>query len=187
MINEHDMTRRMLNLIREATNGLDPIENQVPVPQNSLTPQPEQQAQEPQEPTQVSNEEAKGGPVSNITISGELPSGVEFTMNYRENVGVQIVIPEQITLEKEVVEDLSQLLGLEKPFRDKWNERGANTNLGKKQIDIYQVVTEEDENGNTITKQVYGPDNSKAWYDEDIMLFNPVSDQITFSSYIVNP
>ena len=184
MIDEHDMTRKMLNLIREATNGLEPIENQVPVPQNSLTPRPEQQTQEP---AQVSSEEAKGGPVSNITISGELPSGVEFTMNYRENVGVQIVIPEQITLEKEVVEDLSQLLGLEKPFRDKWNERGANTNLGKKQIDIYKVVTEEDENGNTVTKQVYGPDNSKAWYDEDIMLFNPVSDQITFSSYIVNP
>jgi hypothetical protein len=183
MINEHDMTRKMLNLIREATNGLDPIENQVPVPQNSLTPKTEEQ---PQQPQQTSVED-KGGPVSNITISGELPSGVEFTMNYRENVGVQIVIPEQITLEKEVVEDLSQLLGLEKPFRDKWNERGANTNLGKKQINIFQVVTEEDENTNTVTKQVYGPDNSKAWYDEDIMLFNPVSDQITFTSYIVNP
>jgi hypothetical protein len=186
MINEHDMTRKMLNLIREATNGLDPIENQVPVPQNSLTPPA---AEEPtqEQPQQTSTGEDKGGPVSNITISGELPSGVQFTMNYRENVGVQIVIPEQITLEKEVVEDLSQLLGLEKPFRDKWNERGANTNLGKKQINIYQVVSEEDENGNTVTKQVYGPDNSKAWYDEDIMLFNPVSDQITFTSYIVNP
>jgi len=185
MINEHDMTRKMLNLIREATNGLDPIENQVPVPQNSLTPAPEAEPNQ-EVPQQVSAED-KGGPVSNVTISGELPSGVEFTMNYRENIGVQIVIPEQITLEKEVVEDLSQLLGLEKQFRDKWNERGANTNLGKKQINIYQVVTEEDENGNTVTKQVYGPDNCKAWYDEDIMLFNPVSDQITFSTYIVNP
>lgn len=185
MINEHDMTRKMLNLIREATSGLDPIDNQVPVPQNSLTPAPE--AEPKQEAPQQTSDESKGGPVNNITISGELPSGVEFTMNYRENIGVQIVIPEQITLEKEVVEDLSQLLGLEKPFRDKWNERGANTNLGKKQIEVYRTVTEEDENGNTVTKQVYGPDNSKGWYDEDIMLFNPVSDQITFTSYIVNP
>ena len=183
MINEHDITKKMLNLIREATNGLDPITNQKPVPQNNLTP-----TQEPtQEVTQQTNNDTQGGPVDNIRISGELPSGVEFTMNYRENVGVQIVIPEQITLEKEIVEDLSQLLGLEKPFRDKWNERGANTNLGKKQIEIYKIVTEEDENGNTVTKQVYGPDNSKAWYDEDIMLFNPVSDQITFTTYIVNP
>ena len=154
MINEHDITKKMLNLIREATNGLDPITNQKPVPQNNLTP-----TQEPtQEVTQQTNNDTQGGPVDNIRISGELPSGVQFTMNYRENVGVH-----------------------------KWNERGANTNLGKKQIEIYKIVTEEDENGNTVTKQVYGPDNSKAWYDEDIMLFNPVSDQITFTTYIVNP
>lgn len=184
MINEHDMTKKMLNLIREATNGLDPIDNQVPVPQNSLTPQPEQQ---PQEPSQISNEEAKGGPVENIAITGELPSGIQFTMNYRENIGITISVVEPIKLEKTIVEDLSQLIALQKPFNDKWNERGANSNLGKKQINIFKLVTVEDENGNTVTKQEYGPDNSKAWYDEDIMLFNPVSDQITFSSYIVNP
>lgn len=180
MINENDMTRKMLNLIREATTGMDPIENQVPVPKNSLTPT-EEQTQEAQ-----TDEQSQGGPVNNIAISGELPSGVQFTMNYRENIGVIISIPEQITLEKEVVEDLSQLLGLEKPFRDKWNERGANTNLGKKQIVIYKSGG-QDENGNMVNKQEYGSDNSKAWYDEDIMLFNPVSDQITFSSYIINP
>lgn len=183
MINEHDMTRKMLNLIREATTGLDPIDNQVPVPQNSLTPP----AEEKQATTQVSNQEAKGGPVNNIAISGELPSGIKFTMNYRENVGVTISIVESIMLTKEVVEDLSQLIALQKPFRDKWNERGANNNLGKEQMVIFKLATVEDENGNVTTKQEYGPDNSKAWYDEDIMLFNPVSDQITFTSYIINP
>lgn len=184
MINEHDMTRKMLNLIREATTGLDPIDNQVPVPQNSLTPQPEEQ---PNEPTQVSSQEAKGGPVTNIAISGELPSGVQFTMNYRENIGITVSVPEPIKLDKEIVKDLSQLMALEVPFREKWNERGANSNLGKEQINIFKLVTIEDENGNTVTKQEYGPDNSKGWYDEDVMLFNPVSDQITFTSYIINP
>ena len=181
MVNEHDMTRKMLNLIREATTGLDPIDNQVPVAKNSLTPT-EQLTQEAQ-----TDEQSQGGPVNNIAISGELPSGIQFTMNYRENIGVVISIPEQITLEKEVVEDLSQLLGLEKPFRDKWNERGANTNLGKKQMVIYKVGNGQDDNGNVVTNPEYGPDNAKAWYDEDITLFNPVSDQITFSSYIINP
>ena len=107
MINEHDMTRKMLNLIREATNGLDPIENQVPVPQNSLTPSPEAEPNQ-EVPQQVSAED-KGGPVSNVTISGELPSGVEFTMNYRENVGVQIVIPEQMN-ECELTIELSPIV-----------------------------------------------------------------------------
>ena len=183
MINEHDITRKMLNLIREATNGLDPITNQAPVPQNSLTP-----TQEPtQEPTQTNSQDIKGGPVDNIAISGELPSGVQFTMNYRENIGITISVAEPIKLEKDIVEDLSQLIGLQNSFRDKWNERGANTNLGKQQLVIYKLSVVQDENGNNVTKQEYGPDNSKAWYDDDVLLFNPVSDQITFSSYIINP
>ena len=186
MINEHDMTRKMLHLIREATNGLDPIDNQVPVPQNSLTPRPEEE--EPQNDVQqTSGEDLKGGPVNNIAITGELPSGVQFTMNYKENIGISIAIPEPINLDVEVVQDLNQLIGLQKPFRDKWNERGANSNLGKEKLVIFKLTSVNDEGGNTGTKQEFGPDNSKGWYDEDKQLFNPVSDQITFTSYIINP
>lgn len=195
MINEHDMTRKMLNLIREATNGLDPIENQVPVPQNSLTPKPEeegpqgniQQTSSEDNIKQVSSDEINDGPVNNIAIIGKLPSNIEFTMNYNEDAGVYINIKEQIQLNQDIIDDLAKLIALQKPFRDKWNERGANSNLGKKQIIIFKSIPVKDENGNLGNKSEFGPDSAKSWFDEDKQLFNPVSDQIKFTSYIINP
>lgn len=158
MINEHDMTKKMLNLIREAAGDMQPMDNQAS--------------------NELSNPNSEGGPVNNIAISGELPSGVQFTMNYKENLGITIIAPELTKLEIEMIQDLSQLLGLQKTFRQKWNERGGNTNLGKKQIVIFRLNDGQQE---------FGPDNSKAWFDEDVTMFAPVSDDITFTSYIINP
>jgi hypothetical protein len=161
MIDEHDMTKKMLKLIREALDN-----NQTSVEQ-PLTDQPSTE--------QAPAEQQEKGPLGNVALTGVLPSGIQFTINYDENLGVTITNPEQTKLDKEVIIDENQLLGLREQFINQWNERGAKT-WGKEQRIIYN-------DGNFGSHM-----DDKSYFETDTALFEPISNtNLKWLSYIINP
>ena len=162
MIDEHDITKKMLKLIREALDNNQTSVEQPPIEQTSTEQEPEEQQQ--------------GGPINNVALTGELPSGVQFTINYDENLGVTIINPEQTKLDDELLTDEKQLLGLRKQFVDIWIERGANKDWGKKQRIIYN------------DGKFGGNMDDKTYFETDTALFEPISKtNLKWLSYIINP
>ena len=161
MINEHDMTKKMLNLIREA------IDNN----QGSIG------LGEPDAPVDSAAPNEEGGPVTNIALTCVLPSGIQFTVNYDENSGVTIINPEQIELDNDILKQESQLLTLRKQFVQIWLERGAQKDFGKKQ----RIIFKNGQYGN-------GPDD-KNWFETDTAIFEDIISKtnLTWLSYIINP
>lgn len=162
MINEHDITKSMLNKIRTYT----------------LIKEADELGQNPE--TEMNGERVNIS-IDNIIFSGKLKDiEVDFTMNYNKQLGL-IINTANLKLDdgNQTIQELSKLNIFYKQWIESWVQRlEDNKEFGDKQVIIIK-------NGNLnnnldeFTKQY--------WEEDDKKIKQVVSNSIEFNNYIVNP
>lgn len=162
MINEHDITKSMLNKIRTYT----------------LIKEADEMGQNPENEM---NGERVNISIDNIIFSGKLKDiEVDFTMNYNKQLGL-IINTANLKLDdgNQTIQELSKLNIFYKQWIESWVQRlEDNKEFGDKQVIIVK-------NGNLnnnldeFTKQY--------WEEDEKKIKQVVSNSIEFNNYIVNP
>lgn len=162
MINEHDITKSMLNKIRTYT----------------LIKEADEMGQNPENEV---NGERVNISIDNIIFSGKLKDiEVDFTMNYNKQLGL-IINTANLKLDdgNQTIQELSKLNIFYKQWIESWVQRlEDNKEFGNKQVIIVK-------NGNLnnnldeFTKQY--------WEEDEKKIKQVVSNSIEFNNYIVNP
>lgn len=162
MINEHDITKSMLNKIRTYT----------------LIKEADEMGQNPENEV---NGERVNISIDNIIFSGKLKDiEVDFTMNYNKQLGL-IINTANLKLDdgNQTIQELSKLNIFYKQWIESWVQRlEDNKEFGDKQVIIVK-------NGNLnnnldeFTKQY--------WEEDEKKIKQVVSNSIEFNNYIVNP
>jgi hypothetical protein len=162
MINEHDITKLMLNkirsytLIKEADELGQNTENQM-------------------------NGERVNISIDNIIFSGKLKDiEVDFTMNYNKQLGL-IINTANLKLDdgNQTIQELSKLNIFYKQWIESWVQRlEDNKEFGDKQIVIIKDGT-LNSSLDEFTKQY--------WEEDEKKIKQVVSNSIEFNNYIINP
>jgi len=162
MINEHDITKLMLNKIRSYT----------------LIKEADELGQDTE--NQMSGERVNIS-IDNIIFSGKLKDiEVDFTMNYNKQLGL-IINTANLKLDdgNQTIQELSKLNIFYKQWIESWVQRlEDNKEIGDKQIVIIKDGT-LNSSLDEFTKQY--------WEEDEKKIKQVVSNSIEFNNYIINP
>lgn len=157
MINEHDMTKKMLQLIREAT-----------IPQFGT------EAQETQDtPQQIANDSDRIKINKLVEVSMEIEmDNIGYTLLYTDD-DIQITTDGSVQVNKENNDNFNKLIQYkENMWESTWVKRNNEIKLEKLEDGVGVIV---DENGVN--------EDYKIYYDEDINNLQRINPNITITDY----